>query len=258
MLIDTHAHLYAEEFDEDFEQVVSQAKAAGITHIVLPSISKEEYPRLIKTLHTDPSMFSAALGLHPAYVKEDYREQLDFIRQHLHSEKWVAIGEIGLDYYWSTDYKKAQHDALHEQLKLALELDLPVIFHVRNAFADLIKVLSQAEYKEIRGIIHSFTGTEEELKAVLAFPNLMIAINGVATFKNATLREYIGQIPPDRILVETDAPYLAPVPMRGKRNEPAFVAKTAEHIAPLWGMTLEKFSHVTTENAKRLFSLIWD
>ncbi len=255
MLIDTHAHIYSEEFDEDRAEMLERAFQEGVGHIVMPSISREDYPRLVEVLHTYPKQTSAAVGLHPAYVKEDYREQLDFMKAHLYSEPWVAIGEIGLDYYWSTDFKDQQQEALREQLRWALELDLPVIFHVRNAFADVIDILREAEFRDVRGILHSFTGTAEEMRAVLSFPNLMIAINGVATFKNANLRDYITEIPIERLLVETDAPYLAPVPVRGRRNEPAFVAHTAKYLSDLWQMDYMRFAEVTTDNARKIFAL---
>lgn len=255
MLIDTHAHIYSEDFDADRDEMIERSRLAGVGHIVMPSISKDEYPRLVDCLHRYEDYVSAALGLHPAYVKEDYREQLSFVEAHAQAEHWVAIGEIGLDYYWSTEFKAEQQIALREQLRLALRLGLPVIFHVRNAFADLIEILREAEFSLVRGIVHSFTGTEEELREVLSFPNLMVAINGVATFKNCNLRDYIGIIPLDRLLVETDAPYLAPVPNRGKRNEPAFVEHTARHLAPLWGVDYATFAQRTTDNARRFFNL---
>ena len=255
MLIDTHAHIYEEDFDEDLSEMMARAEEAGVSHVIMPSISQEEYPRLERMLSLYPHQTSAAIGLHPAYVGDDYQEQLHFVEAHIDAHPWVAIGEIGLDYYHSTEYKAQQIEALEFQLDLALEHDLPVIFHVRNAFADIIEVLKQEKYSALRGVIHSFTGTKEELESVLQFPNLMVAINGVATFKNSNLREYIGIIPQNRILVETDAPYLAPVPKRGKRNEPSFIRHTAGHIAELWGMTLDEFARVTTENAKRLFAL---
>lgn len=255
MLIDTHAHIYSEDYEGDRAEMMARAAAAGVEHIVMPSIGKEDYEAMVGVLHSYPHQCSAAIGLHPAYVGADYREELDFMHSKLDAEPWVAVGEIGLDYYHSTEYKAEQHLALREQLGWALERDLPVIFHVREAFADLIAVLREPQYAGIRGIIHSFTGTEEELKEVLTFPNLMVAINGVATFKNAKLREYIGQIPLDRILVETDAPYLSPTPLRGKRNEPAHIVHTAGHIAQLWGLGLEDFSRHTTANAKRLYRL---
>lgn len=255
MLIDTHAHIYSEDYEGDRAEMMARAAAAGVEHIVMPSIGKEDYEAMVEVLHSYPHQCSAAIGLHPAYVGADYREELDFMRSKLDAEPWVAVGEIGLDYYHSTEYKAEQHLALREQLGWALERDLPVIFHVREAFADLIAVLREPQYAGIRGIIHSFTGTEEELKEVLTFPNLMVAINGVATFKNAKLREYIGQIPLERVLVETDAPYLSPTPLRGKRNEPAYIVHTAGHIAQLWGLGLEDFARHTTANAKRLYRL---
>ncbi len=255
ILIDTHAHIYSEEFDDDRAEMMARAEEAGVVHTIMPSISREEYPRLIATLREFPSCVSAALGLHPAYVKNDYREQLQFIEEQALVEDWVAIGEVGLDYYWSTDFKMEQQDALRHQLRLAQRLDLPVIIHVRNAFEDLRQILLEEEFAGLRGVIHSFTGTEEELQSVLSLEGFMIAINGVVTFKNASLREYITQIPLDRLLVETDAPYLAPVPKRGKRNEPTYVAHTASYLADLWQLSPEELAKITTDNAKRLFRL---
>lgn len=255
MLIDTHAHIYSEEFDEDRAEMLGRALQEGVDHIVMPSISREDYPRLLEVWRSYPEQTSAALGLHPAYVKEDYREQLDFMKAHLYREPWVAIGEIGLDYYWSMDFKEQQKEALREQLRWALELDLPAIFHVRNAFADVIEILREFEFVAVRGVLHSFTGTVEEMREVLSLPNLMIAINGVATFKNANLRDYITEIPLERLLVETDAPYLAPVPVRGRRNEPAFVAHTARYLSELWQINYDYFAEVTTSNARRLFAI---
>lgn len=254
-LIDTHAHLYSEEFEADIEAVLSSAEAAGVIHTVMPAISSGEYPALVALMQRFPERVSGALGLHPAYVKENYRAELDFLEAHATAHPWVAIGEVGLDYYWSTEFKAEQHIALREQLRLALRLDLPVIIHVRNAFEDLVPILEEEEFAHLRGVIHSFTGTEQDLERILPLERFMIAINGVATFKNAHLRDYIGRIPIERVLVETDAPYLAPVPNRGKRNEPAFVRHTAEHIAPLWGLTPEAFGEITTANAQRLFGI---
>lgn len=255
MLIDSHAHIYDEAFDEDREQMMQRAREAGLVHIVMPSISREEYPRLTSVLEQYPQETSAALGLHPAYVKEDYRDELAFIQEKIDEYPWVAIGEIGLDYYWSTDFKAEQLEALRFQLDLALSRDLPVIFHVRNAFEDLLKILNVPAYRELRGIIHSFTGTQEELEAVLSLPNMLVGINGVSTFKNSNLRDYIAMIPLQRLVLETDAPYLAPVPMRGKRNEPAFIRHTAGHIASLWGLTLDELSEVTSRNTAKLFGI---
>lgn len=258
MLIDTHAHIYSEDFDTDRSEMLTRAKEEGLEHIIMPSISRSEYPRMLSLLHEYQGFVSAALGLHPAYVGADYRDELNFVREHAHSEEWVAIGEIGLDYHWSSEFRHEQGIALREQLRLALELDLPVIFHVRDAFEDMFEVLREAEFADIRGVMHSFTGTEAELREVLSFPKLMVAINGVATFKNAQLRDYISLIPIDRLLIETDAPYLAPVPMRGKRNEPAFVSHTARYLASLWDMTYEDFARHTTDNARRLFALRYE
>lgn len=255
MLIDTHAHIYSEDFDNDRDEVIIRAKTQGIKHIIMPSISQAEYPRLISCLERYLGYTSAALGLHPAYVRENYEEELQFVREQKHSQPWRAIGEVGLDYYWSTDFKQEQIIALKEQLNLALELDLPVIFHVRDAYEDITDLLRADKWQHIRGVIHSFTGKQEDLQELLKLPNLMIGINGVATFKNSKLRDYIGQIPLDRLLLETDSPYLAPVPQRGKRNEPSFVRHTAEYLAELWAIPLQEIAQRTSRNAEHLFAL---
>lgn len=255
MFIDTHAHLYSEDFGSDTEAVITRAREAGIVGVVMPSISRDEFLQLKALWESYPDDLHAAIGLHPSYVKGDFREELAFVLQQSKCFPWVAVGEVGLDYYWSRDFVEEQQEALRLQLRLALELDLPVIFHVRDAFADVFSILREPEFADIRGVMHSFTGTKEELEEVLTFPKLYVGINGVVTFKNANLRDYIGMIPLDRLLLETDAPYLSPTPLRGKRNEPLHMLHTASHIAPLWGITVEVLGQVTSENAIRLFNL---
>ena len=167
----------------------------------------------------------------------------------------VAIGEIGLDYYWDTTYQREQIEAFERQLHWAVKLDIPVILHIREAFADAFDTLRRVNLPQLRGVFHSFTGTREELEEALSFPSFYVGINGVVTFKNSTLKEYVASIPLERLLLETDAPYLAPVPKRGKRNEPAFLPHTASFVASCYELTDDTLTAKTSENARRLFAL---
>lgn len=255
MLIDSHTHIYAEEFDEDFDAMLSRAEEAGVRQFVLPNTDVESWGRMLPLCAQYPDRLFPTLGLHPTYVKEDYQQQLAFLEAQLPTTKVYAIGEIGLDYYWDTTYQAEQIDAFERQLRLAESLDLPVILHIRNAFADAFAVLRRLNLPHLRGVFHSFTGTREELEEALTFSNFYIGINGVLTFKNSSLKDYITLVPQERLLVETDAPYLAPVPKRGKRNEPAFLPHTASFLASCYQLGDEELARITSDNARRLFQL---
>lgn len=254
-IIDSHTHIYAEEFDTDSEAMMQRAREAGVYRMVLPSVDSNSYARLMRCLELHPDCLRAAIGLHPTSVGEDYQEELTFVREHLLAHRWVAIGEIGLDYYWDTTYREAQQEVFVRQIEWAGEQGLPIIIHTRSAFADTFTCLREHLAPRQGGVFHSFTGDEEDLEEALSFEHLMIGLNGVVTFRNSRLREYVGRIPLDRLLVETDAPYLSPVPCRGKRNEPAHLIHTIEHLAPLWGVTPQEFAQATARNAERLFDL---
>ncbi len=255
MLIDTHTHIYAEEFDDDFDDMMLRAREAGVRRMIMPAIDRASYGRMMNRLARYPEELRAAIGLHPTSVGANYREELTFIREHLTDAPFVAIGEIGLDYYWDTTYRTEQIDAFTEQIDLAGELGLPVILHTRDAFDDVFSCLERTCRAGQTGVFHSFTGSPEEMERALTFEGFMIGLGGVVTFRNSHLRDYVGQIPLDRVLLETDAPYLSPVPYRGRRNEPAYIRHTAEHLAPLWGLTPGAFAEATSANARRLFHL---
>jgi len=200
-----------------------------------------------------------ALGLHPLYVNDAGPEDLEHLRQRVMAvrdhPRFVGIGEIGLDYYWDMTYQREQIEAFERQLHWAAKLDIPVILHIREAFADAFDTLRQVNLPQLRGVFHSFTGTREELEEALSFPSFYVGINGVVTFKNSTLKEYVASILLERLLLETDAPYLAPVPKRGKRNEPAFLPHTASFVASCYELTDDTLIANTSENARQLFAL---
>ncbi len=256
LLIDTHAHVYEPQFDADRKAVIDAAKEVGVAHLVLPNIDVESLPRLFDLKKDLGDYASIALGLHPTSVKDDYLKELNEIEACLDRVPICAIGEIGMDLYWDKSFMDQQMHALSIQLSWALERNLPVIIHAREAFELIFECIRRCDpHSKLKGVFHSFTGTEKELQEALAMPGFMLGINGVLTYKNAHLRELIAQIPTDRLLLETDAPYLAPVPKRGRRNEPAFLLHTARYMAALLGIELDRLAKETTDNAVRLFGI---
>lgn len=257
-IADSHSHIFSEAFDADRDEVVTRAMRAGVVAIVMPNISSASLHQITATANRYPNVALMALGVHPEAVKETYKEELATVREAIErfrgENQVVAIGEIGLDYYWDTTYAHEQRIALRMQLEWALELDLPVIIHTRSAHSDMVHAVGEYASKGLRGVFHSFGGSKDELEELLAFEGFMIGINGIATFKKSDdLRALLPLIPPDRLLLETDAPYLAPVPKRGKRNEPAFSRYTLAVIAECLGLTDEEAAERTFENYKTLF-----
>ena len=259
-LIDTHSHLFVEEFAEDRAEVMRRAQEAGITHIVMPNIDVASIAPMLQVCAEFPFCYPT-IGLHPTEVKEDYREVLPAMKAQLDASvrgeaphtPFIAIGEVGLDFYWDSTYKLEQIAALEEQIAWALEYDLPIIIHSREAFTELYELFSKYKDTPLRGVFHSFTGTADEAKALLEFPGFVLGINGVATFKKSTLPEALQDIPLSRLVVETDSPYLAPVPYRGKRNESAYVARVVEKLAEVYQRSAEEVAQQTYDTAYNLF-----
>lgn len=258
-MIDSHTHIFEPEFDEDRREVLERASEAGVEHLILPNIDVESLPHLLKTHEDFPLNTSIAIGLHPTSVGQDFASQLEVIHEAVHNyrSKVVAIGEVGLDFYWDRTFVREQEEALRLQVEWAIEEDLPLILHTRSAHREMLELLSAyCGEARLRGVFHSFTGSEEELEELIAFsPRFMIGINGVVTFKKSTLREYIARIPLDRLLLETDAPYLAPVPHRGKRNEPAFLPETLAEVARAFGIFSRQLEEAISANSRQLFGL---
>ncbi len=257
-MIDTHCHLYEESFLPSMDEVLQRAKEAGVTHILLPNIDVDSWDPLLKVLNNPIIPCSPMLGLHPCYVKEDVTYQLNTLGELLktHHEQLVAIGEIGMDLYWDKQFLTQQQEALHQQIQWALHYNLPIAIHVRDAFDPLFEVLSDYQHTTLRGVFHCFTGTKKHAEYIIrTHPSFYFGIGGVLTYKNSGLMEVVKTLPKDRILLETDAPYLAPVPHRGKRNEPAYMTHIVDALSNALTIPVIEVNKITSDNARRLFNL---
>lgn len=251
-MIDTHTHIYMEEFDDDRDAVVDNAKSNGVQHLILPNVDVDTIGRLHNCHDLYPGFTSTAMGLHPTSVNDDFEKQLSVIKEDLFTGKHVAVGEIGIDLYWDKTYAEQQELALIRQLEWAQELDLPVILHVRKGYAEVFRVLSKFNNKRLRGVFHCFGGGVEELKKAVSL-GFFIGVGGVLTYKNSTLPAVLESVSLKNILLETDAPFLSPVPHRGKRNEPAYLVHVSSVLASIFKVNDQIVDKITTENAMSLF-----
>ncbi|GLT18940.1 TatD family hydrolase [Vibrio zhanjiangensis] len=253
-MIDTHAHIYASEFDNDRDKVVERALAQGIEKILLPNIDLESIEPMLKTESAYPEVCHSIMGLHPCYVDENVDQTLEIIYGWFAKHSFIAVGEIGIDLYWDKTYQTEQEKAFVTQLNWAKELKLPVVIHTRDSIEETLNLLTQTQDGSLRGVFHCFGGDTEQAKAIndLGFH---LGLGGVTTFKNGGMDHVVPSLNMDYVLLETDCPYLAPVPHRGKRNEPAYTSLVAERIANLKGCSYQEVISITTENAKRLFSI---
>lgn len=254
-IIDTHSHIYAEEFDVDINEVVARAKTTGVEKILLPNIDSTSIDRLHTLSDQYPDYCIPMMGLHPTSVKEDWKEELTIARQWLLKRPYIAIGEIGMDLYWDKTFEKEQRLAFEEQLRWSIEFDLPVAIHSRDAIMECIECIRNVGVNELRGVFHSFGGSQDELTEILSLNNFLLGINGVVTFKNSTLPEVLKDTDLSHIIIETDAPYLSPVPYRGKRNESAYTIKVVEKLAEIYQVDAEIVGNITTQNALKLFNI---
>lgn len=261
-LIDTHCHVYDEAFRDDLEGVISRACEAGIERLLLPNINPDTLQELLNVCDMWPDLCRPMIGLHPEDLSDDFHSQLSELKSVLDNDRkstgsrvYVGIGETGLDLYWDKSRLDDQIESFRTQIEWALEYDLPIVIHSRDAFEPLYSVLSDYRDSGLRGVFHCFSGTREQAALLLEFSGFMFGIGGVLTYKKSALPEVLPMIPLDRIVLETDCPYLAPVPMRGKRNEPSFIIYTAECAAQVYGCTVDKLADVTRGNAERLFRL---
>ena len=257
--IDTHCHLDGEEFAADRDAIVQRAREAGCTHIFLPAIDAASCQTVLDVCAQYPDFCRPMLGLHPEEVRADWREQLSTIKGLLssainHQSSVLAIGEVGLDYYWSREFEQEQLEAFEEQVKSAVELQLPLMIHCRKAQNELVAVLKKYAKDLPGGVFHCFTGNEQEARQLLEFDRFVLGIGGVLTFKKSHLPEVLPAcVPLDRIVLETDAPYMAPVPMRGKRNESAYIRHVITRLAEAYGVSEEEVCQQTTANVAHLF-----
>ena len=253
-MIDTHTHIYMEEYDEDRDTVVNNALQNKVSHVVLPNVDADSIDRLHRCHNLYPEFTSTAMGLHPTSVDDNYETHLAAVKNDLFSGNHVAVGEIGLDLYWDKTFARQQEIVLTTQLNWALELNLPVILHVRKAYAETFKILSKFNNRGLRGVFHCFGGGVEEVKKAVSL-GFFIGIGGVLTYKNSTLPSVIENVKLENILLETDAPFLSPVPYRGKRNEPAYLAKVVPVLSSIFNVDDEIVDKITTENARTLFHI---
>lgn len=250
--IDTHAHIYLPEFDEDKDEVMAAAKEAGIEKIYLPAIDSSTHERMLRTEEQFPACKSM-MGLHPCSVKDDWEKEIQIVKAYLASQQFIAVGEIGLDFYWDKTFVPQQYEAFHQQIALALEHNRPIAIHSRNALDECIEVVTR--YPQLQGVFHCFSGTEAQAQKIIDL-NFYLGIGGVITFKNGGLDRVIQRVGLSSVILETDAPYLTPVPFRGKRNQPAYTRLVAEKIASLLNLSIDEVALRTTQNAEKLFSFI--
>ncbi|HEY1046367.1 MAG TPA: TatD family hydrolase [Bacteroidia bacterium] len=252
--IDSHTHLFAEEFDNDRLETINRAKQARLKYLLLPNIDETSIDALKSFSALDPSICLPMMGLHPCSVKENYKEVLDVIKNELFSGfKYFGVGEIGIDLFWDKSTKEFQEDAFKIQCEWAIELNMGVSIHTRSATYETIKVLKSMKAIP-RGVFHCFTGSVEEANEILKL-GMYLGIGGVLTFKNSGLSETLKHVPLDKIVLETDSPYLSPVPYRGKRNESAYIPLIAEKLAEVYEVSVERIAEVSTANAKAVFLL---
>lgn len=255
-MIDTHSHLFVEEFSEDLPSVIQRAKDTGVERVFMPNIDDESLEDMLKVCAQYPGYCYPMLGYHPTSVDGSSMEKVLQMKKRLVSgHPYIAIGEVGLDLYWDKTYLREQQEVLDEQIQWALEWNLPLVIHCREAFAELFDVLKPYKDTGLKGVFHSFTGTADEAREALEYDNFMLGINGVVTFKKSALPEVLKLVPLDRLVLETDSPYLAPTPFRGKRNESAYVGRVADKLADIYGVSASDVCSITSKNALKVFNI---
>lgn len=254
--VDTHTHIFEPEFAEDRADAVRRAVEVGVGTLCLPCINETSLARMDEMCCDFPGVCKAMIGLHPTELGEDYLSTLELFRSKLfEDDKYIAIGEVGLDFYWDDTRKSEQIDAFLRQIEWAHELELPLVIHSRSAFDELYSIMDSCRSKNLRGVFHCFSGSEDEARKLLSFDGFCLGIGGVVTYKNSTLPAVLKSVPLERVVLETDSPYLAPVPKRGKRNESSYIPFIAQKLADIYECSVEHVAAVTTANARRLFKL---
>ena len=256
MIIDTHAHLYAEEFSEDQTEVFIRAAAAGVHYFLLPNINSESIPLMEKLIKEQKNTIPM-MGLHPSYVKENWMEELKIIETHLfkNPSKYCAVGEIGMDLFWDKTFIEAQKIVFRTQISWAKKLKLPIAIHARDAFDEIFEILDEENDETLKGVFHCFTGSIEQATKILDYGGFKLGIGGVITYKNSGLTEVLNSVELKHLVLETDAPYLSPVPFRGKRNESSYLSYIIEKISGIYKLSDAIIAEVTSQNAIELFQL---
>ncbi|MFV8226408.1 TatD family hydrolase [Christiangramia aquimixticola] len=254
IITDTHTHLYSDAFDEDRKQAIQLALDKGVERFFIPAIDSETTQSMYELEKAFPDNVFLMMGLHPTHVKENYEDELKHVSEELDKRKFYAVGEIGIDLYWDKSTLEIQKDAFKKQIQLAKQYELPIVIHCREAFDEIFEVLESEKDEKLFGIFHCFTGNLEQAKKALSY-NMKLGIGGVVTFKNGGIDKFLAEIPLEEIVLETDAPYLAPTPFRGKRNDPVYILKVAEKLAEIYNLPVETIAEVTTKNSKEVFGI---
>jgi len=252
ILTDTHTHLYSQEFSLDLDQVIHRALNAKVERFFIPAIDSSYVQAMYDLEKKYPKNVFLMCGLHPTSVKENYQQELNFIEKQLEQRTFVAIGEIGMDLFWDKTFIKEQQYSFRFQIALAKKYKLPIVIHCREAFDEIFEILEEQKSDDLHGILHCFSGTLEQAKQAISF-NMKLGIGGVLTFKNGKIDKFINQIDLKHIVLETDSPYLAPVPFRGKRNESAYIVNVAEKLSELYGASVQEIAEITTKNSIEVF-----
>lgn len=261
-IIDTHSHLYSKDFLEDFNEVVARAKSIGVSKILLPNIDEESIERMHQLSNDHPDFFVPMMGIHPCYVKENWEEQIELVESHLKGlssssmpNNYCAVGEIGIDLHWDKALVEQQKKSFRAQIKLAIKYQLPIVIHARESFEEIFEIVDQENCTELTGVFHCFTGTVEQAQHIINYGGFKIGIGGVVTFKNSGLDKVVAKIPLEHLVLETDSPYLPPVPYRGKRNESSYLKLIADRISDVHEVSIDIVAEITSANATELFGL---
>lgn len=254
IITDTHTHLYSEQFDEDRTEVIQRSIDAGVSRFFIPAIDSEYTQKMLDLEALFPENIFLMMGLHPTHVKENVKEELALIKDWIDKRKFYAIGEIGMDLYWDKTYLKEQQYAFRTQIQWAKERKMPINIHCRDAFDEVFEILEEEKGDDLFGIFHCFTGTLTQAKQALSY-NMKLGIGGVVTFKNGKIDKFLNEIPLSEIVLETDSPYLAPTPYRGKRNESSYLINVIGKLVDIYGLTADEIAAITTQNSKDIFGV---
>ncbi len=254
IITDTHAHLYSEQFDDDRNEIVQKAIENGVSRFFVPAIDSTYYNAMFDLEKQFPENIFLMAGLHPTHVKENFKEELEIVKNMLQKRKFYAVGEIGIDLYWDKSFLQQQQDAFKLQIEWAKELNLPIVIHCRDAFDEIFEILEEVKADGLYGIFHCFTGNLEQAKQAISY-NMKLGIGGVVTFKNGKIDQFLNKISLKHIVLETDAPYLAPTPYRGKRNESSYILNVVEKLLGIYGISVNEIAKITTKNSKDIFGI---
>ncbi|MFO7672880.1 MAG: TatD family hydrolase [Lutibacter sp.] len=254
IITDTHTHLYSEQFNADRNDMIHRAINAGVSRFFVPAIDSTYLNAMLNLEQSFPENIFLMMGLHPTHVKENFEEELAFVKHWLDKRNFYAVGEIGIDLFWDKTLLKQQQIAFKTQIAWAKEKNMPIVIHCRDAFDEIFEILEEVKDDQLFGIFHCFTGNLEQAKKAISF-NMKLGIGGVVTFKNGKIDQFLNEIPLEHIVLETDAPYLAPAPFRGKRNESSYITNVLDKLAEIYNLTSEEIAEITTQNSKNVFGI---